>query len=337
MQINYQQFDPEKMKSSCPLYLFTGDEPLLLQEGRDRLKLSLKQQGYTEIQSVDTAINFNWDCLFDAAATQSLFSERKIIDIHHNNAKFDNKAQKQLLNYIENPNPDVVVIIRCAKLSAAQKKAKWLQKLSTIATVITVWPISAKDLPRWIQQRLKQNNITATHDSIQLLSHFTEGNLLATHQAIEKLRLLNVSSQIDIDDMKKVISNNARFNVFDFSQYALAGNTSKVKHSLRQLKDSGAEPILILWALSRDLRDLYKLLHCQSSGKNPDAFLRTQWKTRQQQLKQAAGRCNLKQIEQLIQQAHQCDQIIKGYQQGDTFRQLEAIAFGIGGMSTQHL
>ena len=50
---------------------------------------------------------------------------------------------------------------------------------------IQVWPVDAKQMPRWIQQRLRSANISANQEAVQILADRVEGNLLAAVQEIE--------------------------------------------------------------------------------------------------------------------------------------------------------
>jgi len=331
MQIKLPQLNATLKKSIEPLYLITGDEPLLQQEAQQQIRQACQAQGFLHRELLSIEPGTSWDDLYSHTTALDLFSEKKILDIRHPQTKFDKKAQQFLLHLSENRHTDTVVMISSGKLSAAQKKAKWFKQLEKNASIITIWPVSNRDLPQWIQQRLAKANIKANHASIQLLASLTEGNLLATQQAITKLKLLYPSTTVQPQHICHAIHDTARFTVFDLSNYALAGNLVKTQRALQQLLSSGTEPTLILWALTREVRLLHKLLHAKNQGENIQNLLRFEWQSRQQLLKSAAARLPLPLCEQLLQLAAKTDKCIKGLTRDDIPTRLSQIAAGLCG------
>ena len=200
-----------------------------------------------------------------------------------------------------------------------------MKSLSEHCDIITIWPISQNDLPRWIQAKLQSKNITADQSAIQMLAHFTEGNLLATHQAINKLSLISSASQITMKEVREVIHDCARFNVFDFIEFAMLGQTRKSLRALNQLQMSGTEPTLILWALSKEIRLLHQIQFLKSTNQQYQNVINSQWKSRQRTISIAASRLSLSSTEEMLQQCHDADKSIKGLSNNDCWLILEKI------------
>ncbi len=314
-------------KSSHPpidseIHFLSGDEPLLLQEARDAIRKHAEKQGYSHYQILYADTHFDWNELIHITQNYDLFSERMIIDLRNPSAKFDKKAQEILTQYFDAPNPDILLIISCGKLSAAQKKTKWFTLLETKTKISLFWPINKHELPQWIAQRLKKYGLTGNAEGLHLLTELTEGNLLATAQAVEKLALLYPKQHITRPEIESVMSDSARFNVFDLSNHALAGNTERVIRILQGLQHEGSEATLISWVLARDIRELYHLNY------EP---MTQQWASRKQLLQQAVKRVPLKTLSDLLQQLYKADKIIKGVDTGDPWQLLTHIAINLSG------
>ena len=89
MKINPKQLSASLKKNSHPLYIISGDEPLLIQEARDEIIASKKQRGFELRELVTIESNFNWESLYYATEASSLFAEKKILDIRNPQTKFD--------------------------------------------------------------------------------------------------------------------------------------------------------------------------------------------------------------------------------------------------------
>ena len=77
---------PEKLTShiknaNSPIYIVSGDEPLLVQEVCDQIRSGLRNQGYTERDLFHAEANFDWQQVLFSASSMSLFAEQKLIEI----------------------------------------------------------------------------------------------------------------------------------------------------------------------------------------------------------------------------------------------------------------
>lgn len=329
MQINLNQLSSQLNKALTTVYLLSGDEDLLVQEARDQIKTKARQLGFEQTELHSTTAGFKWSELISMADSGQLFAEKKIIDIRNGNGKFDLATQKILNQYAANPNPDTLIIISTTKLTPSQKNSQWLKKLSQAGLIVSIWPISAAELPQWIQQRMQQNKLQADRESIEMLANYSEGNLLATHQAIEKLKLLQSDAPITLETMQQVLHECAQFNVFDLANYALAGNVSKVTRAIRYLHNSAAEPTLILWALARDIRTLIELSTKKDQGASLQSLLSKQWQSRQTLLKQGLSRLNSSRLHTLLEFAQYCDLCVKGVYKQNIWTLLSDLALGL--------
>ena len=77
-------------------------------------------------------------------------------------------------------------------------------------------------------------------------------------QEIEKLKLLAPEGAVDGTTMSSVVTDSARYNLFEFVDKMLLGDAQSAAQSLRGLENEGTEPIPLLWAITRELRILVK-------------------------------------------------------------------------------
>lgn len=346
MQLPLNQLPSHLKQPLAPIYLLYGEELLLRQEARDLIFKAAKQAGYHQYQRFDVDQHFNWSQLHYECNSLSLFNDKTIIELSNPQSKFDQTATKVLITYSQNPAIDKLLLIVSDKLSSAQQKSSWVQAIKQRGIIISVPTIQAYELPRWIAQRLQQYGLVADNNSMQLLAELTEGNLLACQQAIEKLRLLfphtltsssttfennNNTCKITSQDILKVASNHARFNIFALGDYLLKGDSRRVLTIINNLKAESVEPTLILWLLTRELRQLITMLSEIAQGKSLQQVVAGQWQQRQSFYKAAINRLTLEKTKHLLRFAQRIDFMIKGLAEGDIWQQLLRLSLAMVG------
>lgn len=332
MRLRPDQLQAHLNKNLGPIYIVSGDESLLVQECCDALRLQCRKQGFSrEVLHVETG--FDWNELLASANALSLFSERKLIELRMPTGKPGDAGGKALTEYAANASPDNVLLIICNKLESASTRTKWYKNIENAGASIQCWPIDAKQLPRWIGQRLNQAGLQANSDAIQMLAERVEGNLLAAVQEIEKLRLYTNNTIIDIDTITAAVTDNARYDVFGLVDRALEGDAKASLRMLQGLKAEGTEPPVLLWALSRELRTLCHCAEQIEQGNGIDRVLQNQrvWDKRKAITQKALSRLKAKQLRQLIHNAYHIDRTIKGMVKDNSWDLLEQLVATLAG------
>ncbi len=311
--------------------LVTGDELLLLNELRDELRKKAKAAGFDERESWIVDSGFNWNHFSESLQNLSLFSNKTLVELQFQNVKWDDKALKFLLSYLEAPSSHKQLIIYMPKLTSSHQKSRWYQALAKKATIHTIRPIYSNELPQWIKKRLSSFGLTADNDSIRLLVESTEGHLLATQQAIEKLAILYPKKSISMNEMANVISHQSRYTIFDLTTAALQGKGVKVMSILKSLRTDGVEPVLILWSYLQELRRLANIGAQIQQGKSLQEALQHEWSSRKILLQQAFSRHTLNSLQQLMLFASRIDMTIKGAMTGNVWNELEKMGIRLAG------
>ena len=322
MQVKAEQLTAACKKKLAPVYLISGDVPLLVREAKDALRAASRQHGFDDREILHLDSGFNWQRFHSLTANFNLFSSKIVIELNNPHNKLDEQAKKNLLSYLENPNPDVTLVIIMGKLTGPQKKTKWYKAIDAVGVVTHIWPVGATELPRWIQARLTSAKLTADQPAVQLLADWTEGNLLASAQTIEKLKLLYPGAHITLEKMQAAVAQNTRFSVFDLVNYMLANDNRSVVRVLDGLKAEGEEPTFVLWAITRELRILWGYAQQIHQGQAIAQVTAREWQSRKRLVQTALQRLPLSRLRQLIQQAEQVDHMIKGIRGGDVWNAL---------------
>lgn len=331
MLIPFKQLSSQLTKQLASLYLIATDETFLAQQARDSIYQAAKQQGYGEKKLINFDSSTTWNDIFSSLQNFNLFSDKAVTDLRYPNVKFNAADSKLLETYLDYADGNNLIVLSTNKLSKAQQRSKWFKSIEKKAAVIQIWPISARELPSWLKTQFDKNQLTINSDAIQLLASLSEGNLLAAHQAVEKCRMLNFNRSITATDIAEVVSDNARFNVFDLANYMLQGDTKHVIRIIEGLRQTGTEPILVLWAIARELRLLIGMAEQIEQGVSLQQAISSEWQSRKPLVKSALTRLDLKQLLALLQSATQIDKMIKGLLPNNAWQQLTRIGLSIAG------
>ncbi|MBS0350125.1 MAG: DNA polymerase III subunit delta [Proteobacteria bacterium] len=323
MQLNLQQLPSHLKGSLLPIYLVSGEETLLLQEAQDAIRQAANRAGYDLRLRLEAGNDFDWNELIRVANSYQLFANQTFIELHNPAGQFDSEAGKTLVQYSETAPSDKILLIITGKLTAAQQKTTWYKNICEKGAAIVVWPLKAHELPQWIKTRLQQAGIKADSAAIGLLAELTTGNLLATQQAIIKLQLLYPNAEIGVKEMMAAVSDSARFNVFELSQYLLQGDAHQVIRVLRHLQCNGTEPTLILWLLAKECREILNM--------HEPAYPGSHWASLKSLYQTAMRRIKPQDLKKLLLQCHETDQILKGAITGNVWNNLTHISLALAG------
>lgn len=307
-----------------PLYVVYGDAPLLAMEAADSIRAAARAAGYSERETFVAEQHFKWAELRNSAQTLSLFADRKVIDLRIPSGKPGVEGGQALQDYVANLSPDIVTLIWLPKLDWATQKTQWFGALERHGVMVSADDIPRSALPRWIAARLKRQDQNADEATLEFLADRCEGNLLAAFQEIQKLALLFPVGQLSFEQVRDAVMDVARYNIFKLSEAMLSGDTARFARILDGLRAEGTATVLVLWAVSEDIRTLGKVLQAVQRGGNPGNAIRDLRVRRDRQglIENAARRIKLPFVERAIQQAARLDKTIKGLRQGDAWDEL---------------
>src|SRR5881396_397138 len=81
MQLRAEQLHSHLAKSLAPVYAVHGNEPLLALEAADAVRAAARRQGFSERAVFEPGRGFDWSEFTHAAASLSLFAEKKLVEL----------------------------------------------------------------------------------------------------------------------------------------------------------------------------------------------------------------------------------------------------------------
>ncbi|MBS98170.1 MAG: DNA polymerase III subunit delta [Oceanospirillaceae bacterium] len=326
----------KREQNSLPVYLVTGDEPLLCGESVDLIRGHLREQGFTEREVMHIDASFNWDRLLESANALSLFAERKVIELRLGGYKLNRSASDLLQRYLADPAPDNTLLIIADRLERNTKQSAWFKTVEQKGVVVEVWPVEPDQLPQWLAQRAASQGLELEPNALALLADRIEGNLLAARQELDKLALLHPNQRLSADEVAQAVSDSSRFDIFALTDAALQGQIKRARHILQVLRQEGNDATIVLWALARDLRLIFRVTQALSEGQPFDPLCQREriWGKRKQIIRQACSRLPTDRLEVLLQQAALADLMIKGQAPGDPWLTLEQMTLQLAGCAT---
>lgn len=327
MRLTTEQLPAALARGLAGSYLISGDEPLLVGESADAVRAAARAAGYADrrVFFIDRA--FNWDELYHASRSLSLFAERRLFELRMPNGKPD-KGAVLLAELLSQPPPDVVCLVITEKLDKKAGDAAWVRAVEKSGVWVQSWPVNPAALPGWLRARAKALGVDIAPDAAQLIFDRVEGNLLAAQQELEKLSLLADGGSIDAPLVLRSVGDSARYDVFQLAEAAAAGDGARALHVLLGLKSEGVEPTLILWALLREIRGLWQArervrLHSTIRGSS--------WNLAATPSPRALSRMQKMPLAQLLMQAGRADRVIKGLSAGDPWSSITGLTGALAG------
>jgi DNA polymerase-3 subunit delta len=334
MQLKPEQLDTHLRKQLAPVYFISGDEPLRVLEAADAVRAAARGQGYEEREVLTVQAGFDWSTLMSEAGNLSLFSQRRVIDLRLPGGKPGADGSRALCAYAQQPPDDTLLLVTAGKLEKSARDSKWVQALDRAGVTVFVWPLNAQEFSDWIQQRMRQRGLEPTAEAVMLLADRVEGNLLACRQEIEKLYLLQGEGVVDAGAILALVADNARYDVFALVDTALSGEATRGVRILQGLRAEGVAPQIVLWALSRELRQLAAMAAVVASGQPVQTVLaryRIWPPARKPLLAAALQRLSVTRCNTLLRHCARIDRVSKGQVAGNAWDELLQLMLTLAG------
>jgi len=325
MKVNADQLSEFlKRQTEIPrAFLVSGDEPLQVMEACDAIREHAKTQGFSERDVLHADNKFDWGSLLGASNSLSLFSEKKLIDLHIETKTPGRVGSQAIRDYMQNPPDDKVLLIQMPKLVGGARNSAWVKAIEQNGVFIQVWDLSAPQTMAWVAKRMRAEGMRASNDAVRLLTERVEGNLLAATQEISKLKLLfggdklENSQEIIIEDEQVLesVSDSSRFSIFDLSNAVMMGDLHRVQHIHHNLKEEGMPVQLMLWTLTDLSRQLYTASFNMRNGVSLSQILTKMPRPRQKPFQVAIQRMQNADWASILKKNGEIDRLSKG--QGD--------------------
>lgn len=311
-----------RLKSSADalpkVILINGNEPLLIEEALDQVRDFFKNVGFNERIKYQLESGFDWGKLTGVGQAMSLFSERRLIEFRVPN-KLGTPGTKAVTEFCQNPPVDDVLVMLMPLLDKRQRSAKWVKAIESIGWVSDCYEISAQQFPAWIKQRLQSRALRVEKGVVEMLCEQLEGNVMAAAQEIDKLQVLAQDGAVTLELLSKSLADQARFDVYTLTDVCLMGDFNRALRIKSRLTSEGVEPVIVVWALVREIRTLAAISAAISSGQNRSVVFKQNriWNKREPIVNAALKRIPSNSWYQLLEKVAYLDQTVKGQRYDD--------------------
>jgi DNA polymerase-3 subunit delta len=314
MRLRFPQLQDQLARGPTPVYLVCGDEPYQLGEAARLVRESARKAGFDEREVLDQDGAFDWGALGASAASMSLFSARKLIELRVSSAKLGKDGGAAMRAYCERLCPDNLLLMVAPALDRKELETQWAAAVDKVGAVVQVWPLKERELIQWLGERLRAVGLQPGPGVAELLAERVEGNQLAAAQEIEKLRLLREPGPLVLDDLLGNLADSARFDLFALTDAALAGERARVQRILSVLRGEGTADALVLWVLARELRMLAEAAGARARQESPARVFATHRvpRGRQDTVERALRRLPVARLRGLLHRCARIDRTIKG-------------------------
>jgi len=319
-----------------PIILVNGNEPLLIEEMLDQAREALKKVGFSERITYQLDAAFEWSNVTNVGMEMSLFSERRIIELRVPKS-LGVAGTKAISEYCQKPSEQDLLLVIMPSLDKRQRQAKWLKSIDACGWVVDCFEVSQQQFPNWVKKRLQTRSLRVENGVLELLVEYLEGNVLAAAQEIDKLKVLAKDGAVTHELVSASLADQARFDVYALTDVCLQGNLSRALRIKQRLQTEGIEPVIVVWALVKEVRVLAELSANLSAGGNKGMLFKQHriWSKREPLVNSALQRIDSEQWLQILENAAYLDQTVKGQrtsEPGSVWHQIEKLCASICGV-----
>lgn len=196
----------------------------------------------------------DWDIILSELNNYSLFIEPCILEIYYNKKKITTAEQHIIINNLLINDPMYFILLYMPNINA---KALQLLSNNDCIGLLSMKIPNAVMIEHWIISRLNKNKLVYNPQIPKLIYQYTQSNLLACSQLIEKISLTkNNNLELTEKEIRIHLIDQSIYQLYELSDHCLNGKPDQALLILRSLLSANYEPILILWAIAQSIRNL---------------------------------------------------------------------------------
>ncbi len=312
-----------------PAILLFGEEPLLIEENAGQVRAAAAHQGFSDRIPLSVETGFDWGRLAGSTRSLSLFAERRLIELRLPTGRPGDAGTRAFTEYCDTGDPDVCLLVITGRLDGRTKQSNWVKTLDAGGWIVEHKALDPGQFNGWIRRRLNDRGLVLDNDTIERMCHLLEGNLLAAAQEVDRIALFaDAEGRVDPAAVSRELGDHARFTVYAAVDACLQGDARKALRILKVLRSEGTEPVIVSWAMARELRTLVRIEHGLRNGGRKGQLFKTHrvWSGRAPLVNAALDRLDGGRLRQLAGQMAHCDRVQKGRARGDIWRELDVLA-----------
>jgi len=220
-------------------------------------------------------------------------------------------------------------------LEMPQQKSKWFKALDKNGVIIQHWEVQSNQLVGWITRNMSQLGLESNTEVANAIAYCTEGNLLATMQEIQKLKIAYPDGKINLQQYLNQIDQQSQYTVFGMIDSALQGDTDKVNKIFRSLKDDSTPPVILISSLYRELKNLVTMSVELKTNQTIESILNNHrvWQKRKPLISNALKKHSYQKLQKLLLKLGRIDRSLKGMDNLDVYDELQNVVISLSGKS----
>ena len=337
MNIKPEQLHSSVSNQMASTYFAFGAEILLVEQSLSMIKAAARENGFTERFRFDIDGNFSWDSMFSLISSPSLFAEKRIIECRLTSGKIGVRGSKALTEIVEALPEDILLIISSGKLEMVQQKSKWFKALDKNGVIIQHWEVQSNQLVGWITGNMTQLGLDSNIEAANAIAYCTEGNLLATMQEIEKLKIAYPDGKINLKEYLDQIDQQSQYSVFGLIDSALLGDTDKVNKIFNSLVDDSIPPVILISSLYREITNLVMMSIELKTNNTLESILNKHrvWQKRKPLISNALKKHSYQKLQKLLLRLGRIDRSLKGMDNLNVYDELQNVVISLSGNNNE--
>jgi DNA polymerase-3 subunit delta len=337
MNIKPEQLHSSVSNQMASTYFAFGAEILLVEQSLSTIKAAARENGFTERFRFDIDGNFSWDSMFSLISSPSLFAEKRIIECRLTSGKIGVRGSKALTEIVGVLPEDILLIISSGKLEMAQQKSKWFKTLDKNGVIIQHWEVQSNQLVGWITENMTQLGLDSNIEAANAIAYCTEGNLLATMQEIEKLKIAYPDGKINLKEYLDQIDQQSQYSVFGLIDSALLGDTDKVNKIFNSLVDDSIPPVILISSLYREITNLVMMSIELKTNDTLESILNNHrvWQKRKPFISNALKKHSYQKLQKILLKLGRIDRSLKGMDNLNVYDELQNVVISLSGNNNE--
>ncbi len=263
------------------LYILLGEDDYSLYQALEEIKGSVGDQTLLAANTAELdGQQVTLSQLSAACETFPFLAERRLVIVKGLLARFEPKRRSGQKKTARLPNqqnqyklmadclgqiPDSTIAVLIDARAGSHNPL--LRELSGKAEVKSFPLLRGARLRQWIQRRVKEKGGSISQQAAELLARMVGSNLWVVASEMDKLALFTSRRQIEVEDVKTVVSYAQQASVFAMVDAILEFKIGPAERALQQLLREGAAPAYLLVMLSRQVRMIVRAKELRRQGK----------------------------------------------------------------------
>ena len=248
-ETSYEQILTDlRKKVYQPVYFLMGEEPYYIDFISDFIQNNVLNDSEKEFdQTILYGKDVDINTVINAAKRYPMMSPYQVLIVKEAQLI---KDWDNLVHYLSNPSKSTILVF-CYKYGTPDKRKKWYQEVTKIATVYESVKLRDYEIGAWITKYCKSKNVAIDDKAVAMLSDFLGTDLSKLVNELDKLVLTKPvdMQRITPDLVEKNIGISKDYNVFELQAALINRDVLKANRIIQYFSENKkANPMVLVLA-----------------------------------------------------------------------------------------